>query len=203
MRRREPRTHQLISRAAVQRLAAAGLAALIACSSPAAAQPATSDDARVQHTLRLLAARHRCSAHRSLAWLRARFPHGIFPGDDAFVHRRYADAFTAWRALIDATRLDEAAENERLRHVATLAGSGAYRAAIEASRQLQAADDLTDLITGGLFFASGNSGGAEGTWIAGVGAHSVPGGSSPYVGASLSILFVLDGTLLAHACATK
>lgn len=185
------------------RLAAAGLAALIAFSSPAAAQPTTSDDARVQHTLRLLAARQRCSAHRSLAWLRTRFPHGIFPGDDAFVHRRYADAFTAWRALIGATRLDEAAENERLQRVATLAANGAYRAAIDASRQLQDSDDLTALITGGLFLASGNRAGAEGTWISGVGAHNVPGGSSPYVGASLSILFVLDGTLLAHTCAKK
>jgi hypothetical protein len=187
---------------AVLRLVAS-LIALSLCSSPAAAQPNIDPDARIQQTLRLLGTGRECRAHASLAWLRARFPHGILPGDEAFVQRRYSEAFTAYRALASATRLDEPVENARLEHVATLAAKGSYATAIVALGSVQDSDDLTALISGGIYFAAGKERDAESTWVSGVGAHIVPGGSSPYVGASLSILFVLDGTVLAHTCAKK
>jgi hypothetical protein len=157
-------------------------------------------DARFRLTLRLLRQRRYCTAHRSLAWMMRAWPRGVLPGDVLLVSKRFKDAFIAYRPLVPVTQLDAKEHNDALDHVLQLAIDGDYRDASAAATAVPQPDDLTYLVAGAVYYAQGRTSDARTAWIDAVGRRTVPGGSSPYVGASVSSLYALDRVILAPSC---
>jgi hypothetical protein len=187
---------------------------LLSTVSIAAAKPCATDsfrglpndrdrDARFVLTLKLLRQGRYCAAHRSLAWLIKAWPHGVFPGDVLLVSKRYKDAFVAYRPLVPVTQLDAKEHNDALDHVLQLAIEGDYLDASAAAAAVRQADDLTYLVAGAVYYAQGRTLDARTAWIAAVGRRTVPGGSSPFMGASISSLYALDNLILAPYCASR
>jgi hypothetical protein len=158
-------------------------------------------DQRVALTRQLLATNRDCAAHKSLQWFVALRPHGIYWADGEFADRRYASAFRAYQSIVAISRIDDPRHPAALDKVLSFAADGDYRAALAAVHDIPPPiDDLTELIVGAVDLVSGRRAEAKATWINGVGRGSVPGGSPLYGGPSLSLLFLLDRTILAVEC---
>jgi hypothetical protein len=192
--------------------AAAGLftAALICSALAAAAQPVREGpvpadaDRRVAVTRAFLSRHDDCAAHRSLRWLSDVRPRGIYDADGELAARRYRTAFLAYRGVVAASRIDDPRHPAALDRVLELAASGSYRDAVAAIPEIPPpVDDLTELISGAVYYAAGQRAPAKAAWIAGVGRGAVPGGSPLYRGPSLSVLFLLDHLILGPECTAR
>ena len=138
-----------------------------------------------------------------MAWMIRAWPHGVLAGDALLASKRYKDAFVAYRPLVPVTLLDAKEHNDALDHALQLAIQGDYRDAAGAAAAVPQPDDLTFLVAGAAYYAQGRTSDARAAWIAAVGRRTVPGGSSPYVGATTSSLYALDRLILAPQCVSE
>lgn len=158
-------------------------------------------DAVVENALSAVEAHRDCAAHAALRSIVGDFPHGLYAGDELFLRKRYAEAFAAYLPLVDAQHVaDDEIERRTLITLIGNASHGRYPGDLHHTLIDSGASDLASLVLGEIAYVQGRRSSARALWLSGVGAHNVPGGSSPYVGASISILVLLDRSILLDSC---